>query len=150
MGCQNGTVSVRLNAIFYTQDWFFGASYRGKAEQISTSISVRWEPDGILAYHRPGNIIGTLAYLSPEHARGEEVDSRTDIYSLGVVLYQMATGRPTFRAETSAELHQTPAKPSGLNPAVPASLVEVISWHQPLKTQRCPFLEVRLSAGLVS
>ena len=80
---------------------------------------------------RPGSIAGTLAYLSPEQARGEEVDSRTDIYSLGVVVYQMATGQPTFRAETSEELigailHQTPVKPSVLNPPVPASLERII------------------------
>ena len=80
---------------------------------------------------RPGSIAGTLAYLSPEQARSEEVDIRTDIYSMGVVLYQMATGRPTFRAETSEELigailYQTPIKPSVLNPPVPASLERII------------------------
>ena len=80
---------------------------------------------------QPGSISGTLAYLSPEQARCEEVDIRTDIYSLGVVLYQMATGRPTFHGETSdaligAVLNQIPVKPSALNPAVPASLERII------------------------
>jgi serine/threonine protein kinase len=79
----------------------------------------------------PRALMGTPAYLSPEQARREEVDTRTDIFSFGVVLYQMATGRPAFRGETSGELigailHETPVKPSAMNPAVSASLERII------------------------
>jgi serine/threonine protein kinase/Tol biopolymer transport system component len=80
---------------------------------------------------RPRAIMGTAAYMSPEQARGESVDARSDLFSLGAVVYEMITGRPAFSGATasailSAILNDAPSSPRTINPSIPVSLERLV------------------------
>src|SRR5438105_1227943 len=80
----------------------------------------------------PGTAVGTIAYMSPEQARGEELDARSDLFSLGAVLYQMVTGKQPFPGNTSAVvfdniLHHAPVAPVTLNPEIPAEFERILN-----------------------
>ena len=110
----------------------FGLAKLTRPEITMTTIGATQDSPAALNLTNPGATVGTIAYMSPEQARGEELDLRTDLFSLGVVIYQMAAGRLPFAGATSAvvfhailELDPVPALQ--LNPALPPKLEEIVS-----------------------
>jgi serine/threonine protein kinase len=100
------------------------------AEGVSASVMLTITAQQELT--RPGTTIGTVGYMSPEQARGEELDVRTDLFSFGAVFYEMATGRIAFPGNTAAIIHdailnRAPVPVSSLNPGLPPKFEEIIS-----------------------
>jgi serine/threonine protein kinase len=109
----------------------FGLAKLARPEMAMETIGATLDAPNPAHLTSPGATVGTIAYMSPEQARGETLDPRTDLFSLGSVIYQMATGRPPFSGHTSAVIFHAileldPPSAVLLNPALPPKLQEII------------------------
>ncbi len=110
----------------------FGLAKVARAARPTSGDSQTIADASSLDLTNPGTAVGTVAYMSPEQLRGKDLDGRTDLFSFGVVLYEMATGVLPFRGETSAVitdfiLNRAPSAPVRLNPRIPSKLEEIIT-----------------------
>ena len=107
----------------------FGLAKFDRSATPETSVTIA--PQGTTQFTGPGSIVGTLAYMSPEQARGKELDARSDLFSFGAVLYEMAAGTPAFRGKTAAVifdaiLNQQPVPLTRFTPGVPPKLDDIV------------------------
>jgi eukaryotic-like serine/threonine-protein kinase len=135
---KSGNIFVTAKGQVKVLDFGLAFSPQPKRAVVGADDPTLMNP-GTPHFTSPGTTLGTVSYMSPEQALGEPIDARSDLFSFGVVLYEMATGTLPFKGPTAAGifnaiLNQPPIPPSKLNPSVPPKLEEII--NKALEKQR--------------